>query len=153
MKDKCGLENAVTHTLLAMTLVYAGGMSAADAANVNEVTGNSASGAIIKENQTLSDTSLFGWKYDDVTAATGGSVTLNNADIFIGSSLTGLKGVYGGYSAGGASTGNSVSVSGYKHNTPFGNSIIYGGYAGSGAADGNKITFSNSKSSGSLYGG
>lgn len=153
MKDKCGLENAVTHTLLAMTLVYAGGMSAADAANVNEVTGNSASGAIIKENQTLSDTSLFGWKYDDGTAATGGSVTLNNADIFIGSSLTGLKGVYGGYSAGGASTGNSVSVSGYKHNTPFGNSIIYGGYAGSGAADGNKITFSNSKSSGSLYGG
>ena len=153
MKDKCGLENAVTHTLLAMTLVYAGGMSAADAANVNEVTGNSASGAIIKENQTLSDTSLFGWKYDDGTAATGGSVTLNNADIFIGSSLTGLKGVYGGYSAGGASTGNSVSVSGYKHNTPFGNSIIYGGYAGSGAADGNKITFSNSKSSGSLCGG
>lgn len=153
MKDKCGLENAVTHTLLAMTLVYAGGMSAVDAANVNEVTGNSASGAIIKENQTLSDTSLFGWKYDDGTAATGGSVTLNNADIFIGSSLTGLKGVYGGYSAGGASTGNSVSVSGYKHNTPFGNSIIYGGYAGSGAADGNKITFSNSKSSGSLYGG
>ena len=153
MKDKCGLENAVTHTLLAMTLVYAGGMSAADAANVNEVTGNSASGAIIKENQTLSDTSLFGWKYDDGTAATGGSVTLNNADIFIGSSLTGLKGVYGGYSAGGASTGNSVSVSGYKYNTPFGNSIIYGGYAGSGAADGNKITFSNSKSSGSLCGG
>lgn len=153
MKDKCGLENAVAHTLLAMTLVYAGGMSAADAANVNEVTGNSASGAIIKENQTLSDTSLFGWKYDDGTAATGGAVTLTNADIFIGSSLTGLKGVYGGYSAGGASTGNSVSVSGYKHNTPFGNSIIYGGYAGSGAADGNKITFSNSKSSGSLYGG
>lgn len=154
MKDKCGLENAVTHTLLAMTLVYAGGMSAADAANVNEVTGNSASGAVIKENQTLSDTSLFGWKYDDGTAATGGSVTLNNADIFISSGTTGLKGVYGGYSAGGAATGNSVSVSGYKHTaTPFGNSIIYGGYAGSGAADGNKITFSNSKSSGSLYGG
>ena len=153
MKNKCGLEKAVTHMLLAMTLVYAGGMSAADAANVNEETGNSASGTVIKENQTLSDTSLFGWKYDDSTAATGGSVTLKNADIFINSGQTGLKGVYGGYSADGAATGNSVSVTGYKHaSTPFGNSIIYGGYAGSGA-DGNKITFSNSKSSGSLYGG
>ena len=99
MKNKCGLENAVAYTLLVMTLVYAGGgMSAADAANVNEITGNGTGGTIIRENQTLSDTHLFGWKHDDNTAATGGSVTLNNIE-FTGSNASW---VYGGYSAGGA---------------------------------------------------
>lgn len=149
MKNRWRLGKAITHTLLATTFVYQGGMSVAGAAQVTEITGN-ASG----NNITYSNTSLFGYKHDDSTAATDGAVTLTNADIFISSGTTGLKGVYGGYSAGGAATGNSVFVTGYKHSSaPFGNSVICGGYAGSGAADGNKITFTNSKSSGVLYGG
>ena len=154
MKNRWRLGKAIAHTLLATTFVYQGGMSVAGAAQVTETTGNASGGAISGNNTTYSDTSLFGYKYDDTTAATDGSVTLTNADIFISSGTTGLKGVYGGYSAGGTATGNSVSVTGYKHiSTPFANSTIYGGWAGSGAADGNKITLTNSKSSGSLYGG
>lgn len=154
MKNRWRLGKAIAHTLLATTFVYQGGMSVAGAAQVTETTGNASGGAISGNNTTYSDTSLFGYKYDDTTAATDGAVTLTNADIFISSGTTGLKGVYGGYSAGGAATGNSVSVTGYKHiSTPFANSTIYGGWAGSGAADGNKITLTNSKSSGSLYGG
>ena len=154
MKNRWRLGKAITHTLLATTFVYQGGMSVAGAAQVTEITGNASGGAISGNNITYSNTSLFGYKHDDSTAATDGAVTLTNADIFISSGTTGLKGVYGGYSAGGAATGNSVFVTGYKHSTaPFGNSVICGGYAGSGAADGNKITFTNSKSSGVLYGG
>lgn len=154
MKYRWRLGKAITHTLLATTFVYQGGMSVAGAAQVTEITGNASGGAISGNNITYSNTSLFGYKHDDSTAATDGAVTLTNADIFISSGTTGLKGVYGGYSAGGAATGNSVFVTGYKHSSaPFGNSVICGGYAGSGAADGNKITFTNSKSSGVLYGG
>ena len=154
MKNRWRLGKAITHTLLATTFVYQGGMSVAGAAQVPEITGNASGGAISGNNITYSNTSLFGYKHDDSTAATDGAVTLTNADIFISSGTTGLKGVYGGYSAGGAATGNSVFVTGYKHSSaPFGNSVICGGYAGSGAADGNKITFTNSKSSGVLYGG
>ena len=154
MKNRWRLGKAITHTLLATTFVYQGGMSVAGAAQVTEITGNASGGAISGNNITYSNTSLFGYKHDDSTAATDGAVTLTNADIFISSGTTGLKGVYGGYSAGGAATGNSVFVTGYKHSSaPFGNSVICGGYAGSGAADGNKITFTNSKSSGVLYGG
>ena len=154
MKNRWRLGKAITHTLLATTFVYQGGMSVAGAAQVTEITGNASGGAISGNNITYSNTSLFGYKHDDSTAATDGAVTLTNADIFISGGTTGLKGVYGGYSAGGAATGNSVFVTGYKHSSaPFGNSVICGGYAGSGAADGNKITFTNSKSSGVLYGG
>lgn len=154
MKNRWRLGKAITHTLLATTFVYQGGMSVAGAAQVTEITGNASGGAISGNNITYSNTSLFGYKHDDSTAATDGAVTLTNADIFISSGTTGLKGVYGGYSAGGAATGNSVFVTGYKHSSaPFGNSVICGGYAGSGAADGNKITFTNSKSNGVLYGG
>lgn len=154
MKNRWRLGKAITHTLLATTFVYQGGMSVAGAAQVTEITGNASGGAISGNNITYSNTSLFGYKHDDSTAATDGAVTLTNADIFISSGTTGLKGVYGGYSAGGAATGNSVFVTGYKHaSAPFGNSVICGGYAGSGAADGNKITLTNSKSSGVLYGG
>lgn len=154
MKNRWRLGKAITHTLLATTFVYQGGMSVAGAAQVTEITGNASGGAISGNNITYSNTSLFGYKHDDSTAATDGAVTLTNADIFISSGTTGLKGVYGGYSAGGAATGNSVFVTGYKHSSaPFGNSVICGGYAGSEAADGNKITFTNSKSSGVLYGG
>lgn len=154
MKNRWRLGKAITHTLLATTFVYQGGMSVAGAAQVTEITGNASGGAISGNNITYSNTSLFSYKHDDSTAATDGAVTLTNADIFISSGTTGLKGVYGGYSAGGAATGNSVFVTGYKHSSaPFGNSVICGGYAGSGAADGNKITFTNSKSSGVLYGG
>jgi len=150
MKNRWRLGKAITHTLLATTFVYQGGMSVAGAAQVTEITGNASGGAISGNNITYSNTSLFGYKHDDSTAATDGAVTLTNADIFISSGTTGLKGVYGGYAA----TGNSVFVTGYKHSSaPFGNSVICGGYAGSGAADGNKITFTNSKSSGVLYGG
>lgn len=100
-------------------------------AQVTEITGNASGGAISGNNITYSNTSLFGYKHDDSTAATDGAVTLTNADIFISSGTTGLKGVYGGYSAGGAATGNSVFVTGYKHSSaPFGNSVICGGYAG-----------------------
>ena len=136
MKNKCGLENAVAYTLLVMTLVYAGGgMSAADAANVNEITGNGTGGTIIRENQTLSDTHLFGWKHDDNTAATGGSVTLNNIE-FTGSNASW---VYGGYSAGGAATGNSVTMTGGITITSPGNTIVCGGYAKAGTANGNEV--------------
>ena len=125
MKNRWRLGKAITHTLLATTFVYQGGMSVAGAAQVTEITGNASGGAISGNNITYSNTSLFGYKHDDSTAATDG-----------------------------AATGNSVFVTGYKHSSaPFGNSVICGGYAGSGAADGNKITFTNSKSSGVLYGG
>lgn len=60
MKNRWSLGKAIARTLLAATFVYQGGMSVAGAASVTEVTGNSSGGAIIKENQTLTDTSLFG---------------------------------------------------------------------------------------------
>ena len=121
--------------------LYIRGMSVAGAASVTEVTGNSSGGAIIKENQTLTDTSLFGWKYNDTTTAAGGSVTLNNVSIeFGGSTTTGLKGVYGGYSAGGgAATGNSVTMTGSTTINSASITNVCGGYAKAGTANGNKI--------------
>lgn len=154
MKNRWSLGKAIARTLLAATFVYQGGMSVAGAASVTEVTGNSSGGVIIKENQTLTDTSLFGWKYNDTTTATGGSVTLNNVSIeFGGSTTTGLKGVYGGYSSGSAATGNSVTMTGGITITSPSNTIVCGGYA-----NGNKIEIkSGFTSTGSgkttIYGG
>lgn len=141
MKNRWSLGKAIARTLLAATFVYQGGMSVAGAASVTEVTGNSSGGAIIKENQTLTDTSLFGWKYNDTTTAAGGSVTLNNVSIeFGGSTTTGLKGVYGGYSAGGgAATGNSVTMTGSTTINLASITNVCGGYAKAGTANGNKI--------------
>lgn len=141
MKNRWSLGKAIARTLLAATFVYQGGMSVAGAASVTEVTGNSSGGAIIKENQTLTDTSLFGWKYNDTTTAAGGSVTLNNVSIeFGGSTTTGLKGVYGGYSAGGgAATGNSVTMTGSTTINSASITNVCGGYAKAGTANGNKI--------------
>lgn len=159
MKNRWSLGKAIARTLLAATFVYQGGMSVAGAASVTEVTGNSSGGVIIKENQTLTDTSLFGWKYNDTTTATGGSVTLNNVSIeFGGSTTTGLKGVYGGYSSGSAATGNSVTMTGGITITSPSNTIVCGGYAKAGTANGNKIEIkSDFTSTGSgkttIYGG
>lgn len=159
MKNRWSLGKAIARTLLAATFVYQGGMSVAGAASVTEVTGNSSGGVIIKENQTLTDTSLFGWKYNDTTTATGGSVTLNNVSIeFGGSTTTGLKGVYGGYSSGSAATGNSVTMTGGITITSPSNTIVCGGYAKAGTANGNKIEIkSGFTSTGSgkttIYGG
>lgn len=159
MKNRWSLGKAIARTLLAATFVYQGGMSVAGAASVTEVTGNSSGGVIIKENQTLTDTSLFGWKYNDTTTATGGSVTLNNVSIeFGGSTTTGLKGVYGGYSSGSAATGNSVTMTGGITITSPSNTIVCGGYAQAGTANGNKIEIkSDFTSTGSgkttIYGG
>lgn len=159
MKNRWSLGKAIARTLLAATFVYQGGMSVAGAASVTEGTGNSSGGVIIKENQTLTDTSLFGWKYNDTTTATGGSVTLNNVSIeFGGSTTTGLKGVYGGYSSGSAATGNSVTMTGGITITSPSNTIVCGGYAKAGTANGNKIEIkSGFTSTGSgkttIYGG
>lgn len=159
MKNRWSLGKAIARTLLAATFVYQGGMSVAGAASVTEVTGNSSGGVIIKENQTLTETSLFGWKYNDTTTATGGSVTLNNVSIeFGGSTTTGLKGVYGGYSSGSAATGNSVTMTGGITITSPSNTIVCGGYAKAGTANGNKIEIkSDFTSTGSgkttIYGG
>lgn len=159
MKNRWSLGKAIARTLLAATFVYQGGMSVAGAASVTEVTGNSSGGVIIKENQTLTDTSLFGWKYNDTTTATGGSVTLNNVSIeFGGSTTTGLKGVYGGYSSGSAATGNSVTMTGGITIPSPSNTIVCGGYAKAGTANGNKIEIkSDFTSTGSgkttIYGG
>ena len=135
------MGKAIARTLLAATFVYQGGMSVAGAKSVTEVTGNSSGGVIIKENQTLTDTSLFGWKYNDTTTATGGSVTLNNVSIeFGGSTTTGLKGVYGGYSAGGgAATGNSVTMTGSTTINSASITNVVGGHTNAGTANGNKI--------------
>lgn len=141
MKNRWSLGKAIARTLLAATFVYQGGMSVAGAASVIEVTGNSSGGVIIKENQTLTDTSLFGWKYNDTTTATGGSVTLNNVSIeFGGSTTTGLKGVYGGYSSGGgAATGNSVTMTGSTTINSASITNVVGGHTNAGTANGNKI--------------
>ena len=141
MKNRWSLGKAIARTLLAATFVYQGGMSVAGAKSVTEVTGNSSGGVIIKENQTLTDTSLFGWKYNDTTTATGGSVTLNNVSIeFGGSTTTGLKGVYGGYSAGGgAATGNSVTMTGSTTINSASITNVVGGHTNAGTANGNKI--------------
>lgn len=91
MKNRWRLGKAITHTLLATTFVYQGGMSVAGAAQVTEITGNASGGAISGNNITYSNTSLFGYKHDDSTAATDGAVTLTNADILLAAARPGSK--------------------------------------------------------------
>ena len=58
-----------------------------------DITGNSSSGSASLSNQTQNSGGVYGWKYDDTSAATGGSVTLTNADVSYssGSSASGVE--------------------------------------------------------------
>lgn len=120
-----------------------------------DITGNSSSGSASLSNQTQNSGGVYGWKYDDTSAATGGSVTLTNADVSYSSgSSASLKGVFGGYAANAAAQNNTVSITGTvaSGGYAFANCSIYGGYAGSGTAAGNTVTLTNAKDT-SSYGG
>lgn len=120
-----------------------------------DITGNSSSGSASLSNQTQNSGGVYGWKYDDTSAATGGSVTLTNADVSYSSgSSASPKGVFGGYAANAAAQNNTVSITGTvaSGGYAFANCSIYGGYAGSGTAAGNTVTLTNAKDSDS-YGG
>lgn len=56
-----------------------------------DITGNSSSGSASLSNQTQNSGGVYGWKYDDTSAATGGSVTLTNADVSYRSGALHLK--------------------------------------------------------------
>ena len=119
-----------------------------------DITGNSSSGSASLSNQTQNSGGVYGLKYDDTSAATGGSVTLTNADVSYGSGGTAPKGVFGGYAANAAAQNNTVSITGTNVSVgyAFANCSIYGGYAGSGTAAGNTVTLTNAKDT-SSYGG
>lgn len=120
-----------------------------------DITGNSSSGSASLSNQTQNSGGVYGWKYDDTSAATGGSVTLTNADVsYSSSSSASPKGVFGGYAANAAAQNNTVSITGTvaSGGYAFANCSIYGGYAGSGTAAGNTVTLTNAKDT-SSYGG
>lgn len=120
-----------------------------------DITGNSSSGSASLSNQTQNSGGVYGWKYDDTSAATGGSVTLTNADVSYSSgSSASPKGVFGGYAANAAAQNNTVSITGTVAGAgyAFANCSIYGGYAGSGTAAGNTVTLTNAKDT-SSYGG
>lgn len=120
-----------------------------------DITGNSSSGSASLSNQTQNNGGVYGWKYDDTSAATGGSVTLTNADVSYSSgSSASPKGVFGGYAANAAAQNNTVSITGTvaSGGYAFANCSIYGGYAGSGTAAGNTVTLTNAKDT-SSYGG
>lgn len=120
-----------------------------------DITGNSSSGSASLSNQMQNSGGVYGWKYDDTSAATGGSVTLTNADVSYSSgSSASPKGVFGGYAANAAAQNNTVSITGTvaSGGYAFANCSIYGGYAGSGTAAGNTVTLTNAKDT-SSYGG
>ena len=120
-----------------------------------DITGNNSSGSASLSNQTQNSGGVYGWKYDDTSAATGGSVTLTNADVSYSSgSSASPKGVFGGYAANAAAQNNTVSITGTVGGVgfAFANCSIYGGYAGSGTAAGNTVTLTNAKDT-SSYGG
>lgn len=120
-----------------------------------DITGNSSSGSASLSNQTQNSGGVYGWKYDDTSAATGGSVTLTNADVSYSSgSSASPKGVFGGYAANAAAQNNTVSITGTvaSGGYAFANCSIYGGYAGAGTTAGNTVTLTNAKDT-SSYGG
>ncbi|MFQ9935770.1 MAG: hypothetical protein ACLRXQ_06810 [Phascolarctobacterium faecium] len=119
-----------------------------------DITGNSSSGCASLSNRTQNNGGVYGWKYDDTSAATGGSVTLTNADVSYSPGGTAPKGVFGGYAANAAAQNNTVSITGTvaSGGYAFANCSIYGGYAGSGTAAGNTVTLTNAKDT-SSYGG
>ena len=120
-----------------------------------DITGNSSSGSASLSNQTQNSGGVYGWKYDDTSAATGGSVTLTNADVSYSSgSSASPKGVFGGYAANAAAQNNTVSITGTVAGAgyAFANCSIYGGYAGASTAAGNTVTLTNAKDT-SSYGG
>lgn len=119
-----------------------------------DITGNSSSGSASLSNQTQNSGGVYGWKYDDTSVATGGSVTLTNADVSYSSGGTAPKGVFGGYAANAAAQNNTVSITGTNVSVgfAFANCSIYGGYSGSGTAAGNTVTLTNAKDT-SSYGG
>lgn len=74
-----------------------------------DITGNSSSGSASLNNSTQNNGGVYGWKYDDTSAATGGSVTLTNADVSYSSgSSASPKGVFGGYAANAAAQNTQV---------------------------------------------
>lgn len=110
-----------------------------------DITGNSSSGSASLSNQTQNSGGVYGWKYDDTSAATGGSVTLTNADVsYSSSSSASPKGVFGGYAANAAAQNNTVSITGTvaSGGYAFANCSIYGGWAVAGDAANNRITIS-----------
>ena len=120
-----------------------------------DITGNNSSGSASLSNQTQNSGGVYGWKYDDTSAATGGSVTLTNADVSYSSgSSASPKGVFGGYAANAAAQNNTVSITGTVAGAgyAFANCSIYGGYAGASTAAGNTVTLTNAKDT-SSYGG
>lgn len=119
-----------------------------------DITGNSSSGSASLSNQTQNSGGVYGWKYDDTSAATGGSVTLTNADVSYSPGGTAPKGVFGGYAANAAAQNNTVSITGTVAGAgyAFANCSIYGGYAGASTAAGNTVTLTNAKDT-SSYGG
>lgn len=119
-----------------------------------DITGNNSSGSASLSNQTQNSGGVYGWKYDDTSAATGGSVTLTNSDVSYSSGGTAPKGVFGGYAANAAAQNNTVSITGTVAGAgyAFANCSIYGGYAGAGTTAGNTVTLTNAKDT-SSYGG
>lgn len=120
-----------------------------------DITGNNSSGSASLSNQTQNSGGVYGWKYDDTSAATGGSVTLTNSDVSYSSgSSASPKGVFGGYAANAAAQNNTVSITGTVAGAgyAFANCSIYGGYAGASTAAGNTVTLTNAKDT-SSYGG
>ena len=120
-----------------------------------DITGNNSSGSASLSNQTQNSGGVYGWKYDDTSAATGGSVTLTNSDVsYSSSSSASPKGVFGGYAANAAAQNNTVSITGTVAGAgyAFANCSIYGGYAGAGTTAGNTVTLTNAKDT-SSYGG
>lgn len=119
-----------------------------------DITGNNSSGSASLSNQTQNSGGVYGWKYDDASAATGGSVTLTNSDVSYSSGGTAPKGVFGGYAANAAAQNNTVSITGTVAGAgyAFANCSIYGGYAGAGTTAGNTVTLTNAKDT-SSYGG
>lgn len=100
-----------------------------------DITGNSSSGSASLSNQTQNSGGVYGWKYDDTSAATGGSVTLTNADVSYSSgSSASPKGVFGGYAA-----NNKIIISGGTGTS------ATGGHSNAGAASGNNVKVTDSE--------
>ena len=111
-----------------------------------DITGNSSSGSASLSNQTQNSGGVYGWKYDDTSAATGGSVTLTNADVSYSSgSSASPKGVFGGYAANAAAQNNTVSITGTvaSGGYAFANCSIYGGYSDKNAVNGISLAKNN----------
>lgn len=105
-----------------------------------DITGNSSSGSASLSNQTQNSGGVYGWKYDDTSAATGGSVTLTNADVSYSSgSSASPKGVFGGWAVAGDAANNKIIISGGTGTS------ATGGHSNAGAASGNNVKVTDSE--------